>query len=182
MTALTLVHDVFISFVYCSPSPQSVSVLLASSASSLVSPLPSSGVCEVFSSEIFIYRYHFTSVYFSLKRNCVSTKKVALAPLCYRLLSLQFTLLLPSGVRPFRLAGGRGRRRPDFHCSSSGRELIQASGFGFVCSVFGYCIDVFFSPFLPLKCLRSAPVSLFLLRCLPTRIHCALAHAVPAQA
>ena len=82
-------------------------------------------------------------------------------------------------VRPFRLVGGRGGRRPSFPLFLRG-DLIQISGFGFVCSVSSYRIDVFF---LPLSATQR-PTALILPRFLylsfaayPTEINCALAHA-----
>ena len=128
--------------------------------------------------EVFIYRYHLPSVCSSPNRICVFYQESRLRPFSALSIAIsRFTLLLPSDVRPFRLAGGCGGRRLYFPLFLlGGGDLIQVTGFGFVCSVSSYRIDVFFSPFLPLNCLHSIPVPLFLLPCLSSRINCALAH------
>ena len=73
---------------------------------------------------------------FLLETNLCFYQESRLRPfLCYRLLSLQFALLLPSDVPPSRLVGGRGGRILGFPLSLSGGDLIQVSGFGFIPSV-----------------------------------------------
>jgi hypothetical protein len=62
--------------------------------------------------EIFIYRYHLPLSLSIFPRNefVFLLRKSPSSLLCYRSLSLQFTLVLPPGVRQSRLAGGRGGR------------------------------------------------------------------------
>jgi len=75
-----------------------------------LSPAPSSGVCEVFGGIYF--QIPITSVCSSPNRFCVFYQESRLRPFFALSIAIsRFTLLLPSDVRPFRLAGGSGGRR-----------------------------------------------------------------------
>lgn len=62
------------------------------------------------------------------------------------------------------------------HCSSSGRTSIQLSGFGFVCSVSSYRIDIFSPPFYRSTVFILPWSRYFSLAGFINRINCALAH------
>jgi len=107
-------------------------------------------VCQVLFSEIFIYRYHLPLCLFFLETNLCFYQESRLRPfLCYRSLSLPFTLLLPSGALPSRLAGGHGGRILDLPLFFF-REGLD-SRFRFRLRFFGFHL---------LSCIESAFLSL----------------------
>ena len=93
-------------------------------------------VCAKFL-EVFIYRYHLPSVCSSPNRICVFYQESRLRPFSALSIAIsRFTLLLPSDVRPFRLAGGCGGRRLYFPLFLLGGGLDSSYRFWF--RLFGF--------------------------------------------
>lgn len=146
-------------------------------------------VCQVLFSEIFIYRYHLPLCLFFLETNLCFYKESRLRPfLCYRSLSLPFTLLLPSDALPSKLTGGRGRRTLDLPLFSF-REGLD-SGFRFRFRLIGFhllsCIEPAFLSFSPSLSLSATRVSSFyagsfvsLSLLIQSNILCFSTHATP---